>query len=132
MPEREFLIMRFGNFADESRGTLKSAGIATGGAEQRIRQEKFILRSRDGDVEQPAFFFFAFQIVERPGERKHPVAQTGDKNRFPLLPFRLMHGAEAEIFLFATGNQRGVIGFEIREQRELAEKILDGFELRTE
>ena len=48
-----------------------------------------------------ALLLLTLQIVQRARQRKHAVAQANDEYRLPLLPFGLVHGAQADEFLFA-------------------------------
>src|SRR6266403_1399407 len=100
MSNGEFLIVRLGHFGQEAGWALETAGVAAHHAEEWIGQVQFVFGAGDGDVEEPSLLFFSFQIVERAGQRKHPVAKPDDKYRAPLLPFRLMDGAQPDEFVF--------------------------------
>src|ERR1700722_1980028 len=103
MANGKLLIVGLRQFGDETGGTLETAAVAAGHAEQWKRKEQLVLRAGGRDVEQSPLFFQALKIIERTREREHSIAQADHKYRFPFLPFRLVHGAQAHVLRLVVG-----------------------------
>src|SRR5208282_6352002 len=60
--------------------------------------------------------------------REHSVAQHDDEDHVELQALRLMNGGEADFF-FVTAFRGLLFGFDVGQERQLGEEILDGLEL---